>query len=192
MQPDEPVNILLVDDHPGNLLALEAILNPLGHNLVKATSGEEALKRLLQQDFAAILLDVNMPVMDGFETAELIRGRERSQDTPIIFLTAVNTSDSHMFRGYAVGAVDYLLKPFVPAILVSKVTVLVDLYKKTRKVQLQAEQLEATIEELKRQIAQRQSTEAALRQAHDVLWVNLNALADRMVSEVQPILRQHT
>ena len=169
MQPDQPVNILLVDDHPGNLLALEAILRPLGHNLVKATSGEEALKCLLQQDFAAILLDVHMPVMDGFETAELIRGRERSQDTPIIFLTAVNTSDRHMFRGYAVGAVDYLLKPFVPEILVSKVTVLVDLYKKTRKVQLQAEQLEATIDELKRQIAQRQRTEAALRQAHNAL-----------------------
>src|SRR5262245_30305945 len=169
MQPDEPVNILLVDDHPGNLLALEAILNPLGHNLVKATSGEQALKHLLQQDFAAILLDVHMPVMDGFETAELIRGRERSQDTPIIFLTAVNTSDRHMFRGYAVGAVDYLLKPFIPAILVSKVTVLVDLYKKTRKVQHQAEQLEATVEELKHQIAQRERTEAALRQAHDAL-----------------------
>ncbi|HET9222056.1 MAG TPA: hybrid sensor histidine kinase/response regulator [Roseiflexaceae bacterium] len=169
MQPAESVNILLVDDHPGNLLALEAILKPLGHTLVMATSGEEALKRLLQHDFAAILLDVHMPVMDGFETAELIRGRERSQDTPIIFLTAVNTSDTHMFRGYSVGAVDYLLKPFVPAILVSKVTVLVDLYKKTRKVQLQARQLEATIEELKHQIDQRQRGEAALRQAHDVL-----------------------
>jgi signal transduction histidine kinase len=169
MQPDQPINILLVDDHPGNLLALEAILKPLGHNLVRATSGEEALKRLLQHDFAVILLDVHMPVMDGFETAELIRGRERSRDTPIIFLTAVNTSDIHMFRGYAVGAVDYLLKPFVPEILVSKVTVLVDLYKKTRKVQHQAEQLEATIDELKRQIAQRQRTEAALRQAHDAL-----------------------
>jgi signal transduction histidine kinase len=169
MQSDQPVNILLVDDHPGNLLALEAILNPLGHNLVKATSGEDALKRLLQHDFAAILLDVHMPVMDGFETAELIRGRERSQDTPIIFLTAVNTSDMHMFRGYAVGAVDYLLKPFVPAVLVSKVTVLVDLYKKTRKVQLQAKQLETTIDELKHQIDQRQRSEAALRQAHDVL-----------------------
>src|SRR5262245_35828619 len=169
MPLDEPVNILLVDDHPGNLLALEAILKPLGHNLVKATSGEEALKRLLQHDVAAIVLDVHMPVMDGFETAELIRGRERSQDTPIIFLTAVNTSDTHMFRGYAVGAVDYLLKPFVPEILISKVTVLVDLYKKTRKIQLQAKQLEATIEELRHQIGQRQRSEAALRQAHDVL-----------------------
>jgi signal transduction histidine kinase len=169
MQPDQPVNILLVDDHPGNLLALEAILSPLGHNLVKATSGEEALKCLLQQDFAAILLDVHMPVMDGFETAELIRGRERSQDTPIIFLTAVNTSDAHMFRGYAVGAVDYLLKPFVPAILVSKVAVLVDLYKKSRKIQVQAEQLEVTVDELRHQIAERQRTEAALRQARDEL-----------------------
>jgi signal transduction histidine kinase len=169
MQPDQPINILLVDDHPGNLLALEAILSPLGHNLVKATSGEEALKCLLQQDFAAILLDVHMPIMDGFETAALIRGRERSEDTPIIFLTAVNTSEAHMFRGYAVGAVDYLLKPFVPAILVSKVTVLVDLYKKTRKIQLQAEQLEMTVDELRHQIEERQRTEAALRQARDEL-----------------------
>jgi signal transduction histidine kinase len=169
MQPDQSVNILLVDDHPGNLLALEAILSPLGHTLVKATSGEEALKCLLQRDFAVILLDVQMPMMDGFETAELIRGRERSQDTPIIFLTAVNTSDTHMFRGYAVGAVDYLLKPFVPAVLVSKVSVLVDLYKKTRKVQLQTEQLELTIEQLKHQIEERQRTEVALRQARDDL-----------------------
>src|SRR5438876_6129995 len=109
MQPEHQVNILLVDDRAENLLALEAILSPLSHNLVKANSGQEALKCLLQQDFAVILLDVHMPGMDGFETAELIRGRERSQDTPIIFLTAVNTSDSHVFRGYAVGAVDYLL-----------------------------------------------------------------------------------
>ena len=109
MQPQEPINLLLVDDRPENLLALEAILSPLGHQLVKATSGAEALKRLLRQDFAVILLDVYMPRMDGFETAELIRGRERSHDTPIIFLTAVNTSDAHVFRGYSLGAVDYLL-----------------------------------------------------------------------------------
>jgi signal transduction histidine kinase len=169
MQPEHQVNILLVDDRAENLLALEAILSPLSHNLVKANSGQEALKCLLQQDFAVILLDVHMPGMDGFETAELIRGRERSQDTPIIFLTAVNTSDSHVFRGYAVGAVDYLLKPIVPEILVSKVTVLVDLYKKTEKIQRQTTQLEATITALEHQIAERQRTEKALRQAHDQL-----------------------
>src|SRR5256885_9381664 len=117
MQPEQPVNILLVDDRPENLLALEAVLAPLGHNLVKAHSGREALKCLLSQDFAAILLDVHMPDIDGFETAELIRERQRSQDTPIIFLTAVNTSDTHIFRGYAIGADDYLLKPIIHEIL---------------------------------------------------------------------------
>jgi signal transduction histidine kinase len=169
MQPEESINILLVDDRPENLLALEAILSPLGHQLVKANSGAEALKQLLRQDFAVILLDVHMPRMDGFETAELIRGRERSHDTPIIFLTAVNTSDAHVFRGYAVGAVDYLLKPFVPEILVSKVTVLVDLYKKTRKIQRQAEQLESTVAALEHEVAERTRTEKALQQAHDEL-----------------------
>src|SRR4029078_8479775 len=103
MPTDRPVNILLVDDHAENLLALEAILEPLGQNLVKALSGEEALKCLLRQDFAVILVDVQMPGMDGFEAAELIRGRERSMHTPIIFLTAINTSENHVSRGYKVG-----------------------------------------------------------------------------------------
>src|SRR5262245_8448333 len=152
MQPEQQVHILLVDDRAENLLALEAILNPLGHKLVKAYSGTEALKCLLSQDFAVILLDVQMPGMDGFETAELIRGRERSQETPIIFLTAVNTSDLHVFRGYAIGAVDYLLKPIVPEILVSKVTVFVELQKKAYKIQRQATELEATVKELEHQI----------------------------------------
>lgn len=169
MQVEEATSILLVDDRHENLLALEAILSPLGHQLVKATSGTEALKCLLHQDFAVILLDVHMPHMDGFETAELIRGRERSHDTPIIFLTAVNTSEAHVFRGYSVGAVDYLLKPFVPEILISKVVVLVDLYKKTSKIQRQAEQLEATIAALEHEVAERKRTEEALRQAHDEL-----------------------
>jgi signal transduction histidine kinase len=169
MQPEKSVNILVVDDRKENLLALEAILGPLGHNIVKAKSGQEALKCLLQQDFAVILLDVHMPGIDGFETAELIRRRERSQGTPIIFLTAVNTGETHVSRGYALGAVDYLLKPIVPEILVSKVMVLVDLHKKTQKVQRQALQLEATIAALEHQIAERQRTEEALRQAHDEL-----------------------
>jgi CheY-like chemotaxis protein len=105
------VNILLVDDHPENLLALEAILGNLGATLVRANSGQEALRCLLNQDFAVILLDVQMPGMDGFETATLIRSRERSRETPIIFQTAFSTSEQLMFKGYALGAVDYLLKP---------------------------------------------------------------------------------
>jgi signal transduction histidine kinase/DNA-binding response OmpR family regulator len=164
-----PVNILLVDDHVENLLALEAMLEPLGQNLVKAQSGSDALKLLLRQDFAVILLDVQMPGMDGFETAELIRGRGRSKHTPIIFLTAINISDMHVSRGYQVGAVDFLLKPIVPDILLSKVTVFVDLSRKAEQIERQAEQLEATIHALEQQIDERVRTEAALRRAHDQL-----------------------
>jgi CheY-like chemotaxis protein len=118
MPTTSPVNILLVDDHAENLLALEAMLEPLGQNLIKARSGEEALKYLLRQDCAVILLDVQMPGMDGFETAELIRGRDRSKHTPIIFLTAISISDRHVSRGYQAGAVDFFLKPIVPDILI--------------------------------------------------------------------------
>src|SRR5919199_3338702 len=149
MQPEPKVNILLVDDHPENLLALEAILNRVDRRLIRAYSGEEALRCLLSQDFAVILLDVQMPKMDGFETAMLIRNRKRSQHTPIIFLTAFSTSDSLMFKGYSLGAVDYLFKPVEPEILTSKVSVFVDLYNKTAEVKRQAAQLAAVNAELR-------------------------------------------
>ena len=138
MLSEQSINILLVDDRPENLLALEALLQPLGYHLIKARSGQEALRCVLQYDFAVILLDVQMPTMDGFETAELIRGRERSHTTPIIFLTAVSTSELHIARGYLAGAVDYLLKPFLPEILLAKVAIFVDLYAKNAEVQQQA------------------------------------------------------
>ncbi|MBR8833788.1 MAG: response regulator [Stigonema ocellatum SAG 48.90 = DSM 106950] len=141
MQPEPKINVLMVDDDPKNLLALEAILNSLGQNLVKAHSGAEALKCLLNQDFALILLDVQMPGMNGFETAKLIRERERSRYTPIIFLTAFTTNDDLMFKSYSLGAVDYLIKPISPEILKLKVTVFVDLFKKTEEVKRQAAQL---------------------------------------------------
>lgn len=149
MQSEEKVNVLLVDDYPENLLALEAILDKLGQNLVKAHSGEEALRCLLNQDFAVILLDVQMPGMDGFETAALIRQRQRSRHTPIIFLTAFSTSDSLVFKGYSLGAVDYLFKPIEAEILTSKVSVFVDLFKKTAEVKRQATQLTAINSELR-------------------------------------------
>lgn len=139
----ERVSVLLVDDQPNNLLALEGILD--GHpehlELVKAQSGSEALRRLLDQDFAVILLDVLMPEMDGFETAALIRQRDRSRHTPIIFLTAIGNSETHVSKGYSVGAVDYLFKPVVPEILRAKVATFVDLFKKTEEVKRQARQL---------------------------------------------------
>lgn len=127
-------NILVVDDYPENLLALETVLEDLGQNVISASSGEEALRQLLKNDFAVILLDVKMPLMDGFETATLIRQRERSQHTPIIFLTGVERSEEQMRRGYALGAVDYLMKPYMPEVLRWKVAVFVDLYLKTQEV----------------------------------------------------------
>ena len=149
MDTEPKVNILMVDDHPENLLALEAILDKLGQNLVRANSGEEALRCLLHQDFAVILLDVQMPGMDGFETATLIRNRQRSRNTPIIFLTAFSTSETMVFRGYSLGAVDYLFKPVEPEILASKVTVFVDLFKKTEQIKRQAAELAAVNTELR-------------------------------------------
>ena len=138
----------MVDDRPENLLALESILGDLGENLVRATSGREALRYLLETEFAVILLDVQMPEMDGFETATLIRERERSQHTPIIFLTARDRSEGNVFRGYMVGAVDYLLKPFAPEVLKAKVSVFIELFRKTEELKRQSELLRHTNREL--------------------------------------------
>ena len=139
----EPARILIVDDHEPNLLALEAILDPLGQDLVRASSGEDALRKLLDGDFAVILLDVQMPGLDGIDTAALIKKRERNRSTPIIFLTAIAKDPAHIFRGYAHGAVDYLLKPFDPEILRTKVSVFVDLWRKTELIQRQQALLRA-------------------------------------------------
>jgi serine phosphatase RsbU (regulator of sigma subunit) len=133
--------VLIVDDQPANLLALEATLAELDLDLVKASSGPDALRRVLKDDFALILMDVKMPGMNGFETAELIRQRKRSRHTPIIFLTAFETSDEQVFNGYAHGAVDYLLKPIIPHVLKSKVTVFADIYRKAEEIKRQAEML---------------------------------------------------
>ena len=141
MNAEPKVDILLVDDNPHNLLALESMLADLGENLVKARSGREALKLLLDQDFALILMDIRMPGMDGYEAAELIRARERSRHIPIVFLTAHSMSEPQVFKGYSVGAVDFLLKPIVPEILKSKVTVFVELFKKSEQVKRQAQLL---------------------------------------------------
>jgi PAS domain S-box-containing protein len=129
--------LLLVDDRPENLLALEALLEPLGQQLVLAGSGEEALRHLLQEEFAAILLDVQMPGLDGFQTAELIKQRERTRHIPILFLTAISKDSEHVFRGYDVGAVDYLMKPFDPQILRAKVAVFIDLWQKAAEIRRQ-------------------------------------------------------
>ena len=135
---DSKANILLVDDKPEKLLALEVVLSELGENVVSATSGREALRHLLNGEFAVILLDVNMPTMDGFETAALIRQRRSSSDTPIIFVTAF-ADEMHLSRGYSLGAVDYILAPVVPDVLRTKVRVFVDLYRQKRLLEQQAE-----------------------------------------------------
>src|SRR5256885_6766595 len=137
---DGKVNILLVDDKPEKLLALEAVLEDLRQNVVRAYSGREALRCLLNQEFAVILLDVNMPGMDGFETAALIRQRKSTEHVPIIFVTAYG-DEIHLSRGYSLGAVDYIQTPVVPDVLKTKVSVFVDLYRKTEQTQRQAESL---------------------------------------------------
>jgi signal transduction histidine kinase len=152
------VNILLVDDQPGKLLAYQAILADLGENLICASSGREALQLLLRQEFALILLDVVMPDMDGFETASLIRRHPRLQHAPIIFLTALSMSDLDRMRGYELGAVDYVFAPVVPQILRAKVSVFVELHKKRHELSQANEKLRLEIGERKR--AQDQALQA--------------------------------
>src|SRR6476646_5532833 len=142
----EQASILLVDDQEENLLALEAVLEPLGQRLVRATSGAEALGALLRERYALILLDVQMPDIDGFQTATIIKQREKTRDVPIIFLTALSKELHHMFRGYSAGAVDYVVKPLDPMILRSKVQVLVDLYRKENELRASEERFRATFE----------------------------------------------
>lgn len=166
----EPVNILLVDDLEENLLSLEALLRQDRLTLLKARSGDEALELLLRNDMALALLDVQMPGMDGFELAELMRGNERARHIPIIFLTAGTTDERRRFRGYEAGAVDFIQKPIEPDILRSKVNVFLDLYRQRRQIAAQRDALEAQAETLKRfealtrrQLVQEQET-ARLRE----------------------------
>ena len=147
-QSEERINILMVDDSPSNLLALESILRGPDRNLIPISSGKDALRYLLDNEAAVVLLDVYMPGIDGFETAQLIRGRERSRETPIIFLTANSTGVRHLSRGYSLGAVDYIVKPVEPEILRSKVNVFVDLFRKNQEIQRQAQLLQEQNEEI--------------------------------------------
>jgi signal transduction histidine kinase len=166
VEPEQKVNILLVDDNPAKLLAMEAVLTDLGQNLVKAQSGKEALRHLLHEDFAVILLDVNMPGLDGFEVAELIRQRKKLQQIPIIFFSAINQTEQDVFNGYSLGAVDYLPTPVSPAVLRAKVSVFVELYKKTVEVKRQAEAIRKLNAELEQRVAERT---AELRRSNEEL-----------------------
>ncbi len=178
--------ILLVDDRPENLLALEAILSSLDQSLVRATSGEEALKALLAEDFAVILLDVQMPGMDGFETASHIKRRERTRDIPIIFLTAINREPQHAFRGYSAGAVDYLAKPFDPWVLRAKVSVFVELYLKNRQLLEQAELLRGQLAD-----PARNAIGADLMQRLRAVEDQLELVASQAKVTVDPTMSDH-
>jgi CheY-like chemotaxis protein len=146
-----PVKILLVDDMPANLLSLEAALESLGLNLMRANSGQEALSHLTHEDFAVVLMDVRMPEMDGFETATTIRRRDPNRNMPIIFLTAAQDNGADKARAYAVGAIDYLLKPYVPSELRTKVSVLSDLFRKNKELVVHIDYLNNRVRELENQ-----------------------------------------
>ncbi|SIN77987.1 GAF domain-containing protein [Singulisphaera sp. GP187] len=205
MQAEEKVKILLVDDQPNNLFALEAILEGSDRTLVRAVSGEDALMRVLDHDFAAILMDVQMPGMDGFETAALIRERDRSKHTPILFLTAFESSELQVFKGYSLGAVDYLSKPVVPAVLRSKVSVFVELFQKTEQVRRQSELLVENqrkeherelveekrrweLDRLREETAQEKKVAEALRRRTEEL---AQTIAERACAEEQLRRRAH-
>ncbi|WP_334076072.1 response regulator [Paenibacillus sp. A14] len=180
MGVEKPIHILLVDDRPENLMALEAVLESEQYILVKATSGEEALRYLLKEDFAVIVLDVQMPGLDGIETAKLIKARDKTKDIPIIFISANSKEAEHLFAGYSAGAIDYMVKPFIPQILRSKIEGFVDMYQtnqrlKTQSMLLQQKtlELERTNEELVRakeaaEIAAKAKTEFLAMMSHEI------------------------
>src|SRR5690606_27566264 len=205
-----PVNILLVDDQPGRLMTYRAILEPLGERLVEASSGDEALRLLMEDEYAVILLDVNMPGMDGFETASLVHQHPRFEKTPIIFVTAVNVTDMDRLRGYKLGAVDYVMVPVIPEILRSKVVVLAELFRKRRELQeanaaLEAEkareldrlnaslraanaELAARNQDLRNEIAERGRAEQRLREADRRKDEFLATLAHELRNPLAPLL----
>jgi light-regulated signal transduction histidine kinase (bacteriophytochrome) len=169
--------ILLVDDREDNLLSIETILEPSGYTFVKANSGREALKILLNQfDFALILMDVKMPNLNGFETASLIYQREKLRHIPIIFITANNYGDEHMFKGYMTGAVDYIYKPINPDLLRAKVGVFIDLYKKNHRLLAQEQKLVAINRNLELEVHERKASEEKVKELNHKLLENIERL----------------
>ncbi|HEX5168869.1 MAG TPA: response regulator, partial [Cyclobacteriaceae bacterium] len=169
--------ILLIDDREDNLTSIEAILEPCGYQFVKAKSGKEALRILLNEcDFSLILMDVKMPNLNGFETATLIYQRDRLKHIPIIFITANNFGDENVFKGYQTGAVDYIYKPINQDILRAKVSVFVDLYEKTLKLQEQERSLTAANANLEKEIKIRTASEEKIQNLNRQLLKNINHL----------------
>ena len=153
MPQTEKVNILMVDDQPGKLLSYEAILSELGENLIKATSAKEALELLLKHDVAVVLMDVSMPIMDGFELADMIRQHPRFQATAIIFISAVHLTDLDRLKGYSRGAVDYISVPVIPELLRAKVSVFAELHRKTLQLASLNHDLEKRVTERTEELA---------------------------------------
>src|SRR5690348_7954646 len=179
----ERARVLLVDDDERNLLAVATVLEDLGE-VVPARSGEEALRHLLKGEFAVILLDVYMPGMDGYETAQIIRSRDHTKGIPIVFLSAVNKETEHQLRGYSMGAVDYVFKPVDPIILRSKVAVFVDLFEKSKEIELKARQEQALLDANLRANADRLRAEQELRRAEQRQAVIIQSLP--MVLYLEP------
>ncbi|MBC7849061.1 MAG: response regulator, partial [Chitinophagaceae bacterium] len=171
--------ILLVDDREDNILSLEAILEPDGYQLVKANSGSEALKILLKEiDFALILMDVKMPVLSGFETAALIYERERLKHIPVIFITANNSGDEHIYQGYKAGAIDFIHKPLNPDLLRAKVAVFAELYRKTERLRTQEKKLVAINKSLQTEIKEKNASEQKVQELNRQLMNNITKLEE--------------
>lgn len=165
---DEKINILMVDDQPGKLLSYEAMLSELGENLIQAHSGMEALERLLKTDIALVLMDVSMPGMDGFETAQMIHDHPRFQNTPIVFVSGIHVTDLDRLKGYQHGAVDYVSVPVIPQLLRAKVRVFVDLHRKTQQLEILNARMTRLQDEERRRIA---------RELHDSVGQLLAAIS---------------
>ncbi|MEU6422800.1 response regulator [Streptomyces spiralis] len=173
--PIEPCNILIVDDMEENLVAFEAVLGPLHQHLVRARSGEQALKAMLRQEFAVVLLDVRMPGMDGFETAANIKRLDQTKHVPIILVTGTEASADYAYRGYSIGAADFITKPIDPWVLRTKINIFLDLYRKNRQLASHAQQLDADrLAEISRRLTQ---IELLLRDSPETRTA---ALADRV------------
>jgi signal transduction histidine kinase len=184
----EKVNILMVDDQPGKLLSYEAILSPLGEKLIKAHSGKEALEHLLKTDIAIVLLDVNMPELDGFELADMIRQHPRFQDTAIIFISAVHLTDIDRMRGYERGAVDYISVPIIPELLRAKVKVFAALYRKTRQLELLNREMQRLSSRMI--VMQDEERRRLAREMHDGLGQDLTAAAMLIKAIQAPDLKE--
>lgn len=183
--------VLMVDDRPDNLLALEAVLEPLDADLVRAGSGEEALRHLLAADYAVIVLDVQMPGMDGFETARLIRARERTRYVPIIFLTAISGEAEHHLLGYRTGAVDYVYKPFEPEALRTKVGVFLSLWRQGRVVERQRAQLAQQLSEVERLNGELERSNAALERFAAAAAVEIQEPLDNVAGMLDLLVARH-